>query len=98
MLIKAWEKGCKFDGWSEFFKYDLWLEALEESHVDGEFYANRYRELDEVFPWDFIDSGVSKEFLIREYKKAIHGKTTDDCRNGCRACGITNCSMRGVYN
>lgn len=98
LLIKAWEKGCKFDGWSEFFKYDLWLEALEESHVDGEFYANRYRELDEVFPWDFIDSGVSKEFLIREYKKAIHGKTTDDCRNGCRACGITNCSMRGVYN
>ncbi|MDD2446713.1 MAG: TIGR03960 family B12-binding radical SAM protein [Tissierellia bacterium] len=98
LLVNAWRKGCKFDGWSDLFRYDLWLEALEESNIDGSFYANRTRDINEVLPWDFINSGVSKEFLIREYKNAIDGKTTDDCRNGCRACGITDCSMRGAYN
>ena len=98
LLVNAWRKGCKFDGWSDLFRYDFWLEALEESNIDGSFYANRTRDINEVLPWDFINSGVSKEFLIREYKNAIDGKTTDDCRNGCRACGITDCSMRGAYN
>ncbi len=98
LLIKAWEKGCKYDGWSEYFKYDKWLEALEETNIDGYFYANRTRDFDEILPWDFINTGVSKEFLIREYKNAIEGKTTNDCRERCRGCGIDDCVMRGVFN
>ena len=98
LLIRAWEKGCKYDGWSEHFKYKLWLEALEETDIDGSFYANRFRELDEVLPWDFINPGVSKTYLINEYKKAMLEETTNDCRLVCSGCGIDNCSMRGVFN
>ena len=98
LLIKAWEKGCKFDGWSEHFNYGIWMEAFEEGEIDGDFYALRQRETDEVFPWDFINPGVSKEYLIKEYKKAMTGETTKDCRLGCRGCGIQDCSMRGVFN
>lgn len=97
-LIKAWEKGCKYDGWSEHFKYNTWLEVLEETGIDGTFYANRHREFDEVLPWDFIDINISKDYLIKEYKKALMGETTKDCRLGCNACGIEDCSMRGVFN
>lgn len=97
-LVRAWEKGCKYDGWSEHFKYDKWLEALEEENIDGEFYANRTRAIDEVLPWDFIDIGVSKKYLIKEYKNSLDAKTTKDCRLACRACGIVDCSMRGVFN
>ncbi len=95
LLLRAWEKGCKYDGWSEHFKYDLWIEAMEETNIGGEFYARRNREFDEIFPWDFIDIGVSKKYLLNEYKKALSEKTTDDCRLGCKGCGITNCVMRG---
>jgi radical SAM family uncharacterized protein len=98
VLIKAWEKGCKFDGWSEHFQYDKWIEALEESHIDGGFYALRQRNLDEVLPWDFINPGVSKEYLIKEYKKAIEGELTKDCRLGCTGCGINKCFTGGVCN
>lgn len=97
-LIRAWEKGCKYDGWSEHFKFNTWLEVLEETNVDGSFYANRHREVNEVLPWDFINIGVSKDYLIKEYKRAINAETTKDCRLGCRACGIENCSMWGVFN
>ena len=97
-LLKAWEKGCKFDGWSEHFKYDLWLEAFEEAGIDGSFYAHRERDKDEIFPWDFIDIGVSKKFLYREYERALAGETTDDCRIDCKGCGIRDCAMRGVFN
>lgn len=95
LLLKAWEKGCKYDGWSEHFKYDLWIEAMEETDIDGEFYALRDRDMDELFPWDFIDIGVSKKYLLREYKKAMVGETTNDCRLGCTGCGIPDCVMRG---
>ncbi len=98
LLIKAWEKGCRFDGWSEHFEYDTWIEALKEVDIDGDFYATRQREIDEVLPWDFIDPGVSKKYLAKEYKKAILGETTRDCRLGCMACGIQDCSMRGKFN
>jgi radical SAM family uncharacterized protein len=98
VLVRAWEKGCKYDGWSEHFKYDLWLEALEETDIDGAFYANRFREMDEVLPWDFINPGVSKSYLAKEYERALNGDTTKDCRLGCRACGIDDCSMWGVFN
>lgn len=95
-LIRAFEKGCKFDGWGEHFKFETWLEALAETDIDGDFYALRKRELDEKLPWDFIDCGVSKKYLIKEYKRAIIGELTDDCRDNCNVCGIDNCEMRGV--
>lgn len=95
LILRAWEKGCKFDSWSDYFNYENWIEAMEELNIDGSFYAHRQRDLDEILPWDFIDPMVSKEFLIREYKKSLEGKTTDDCRHGCRGCGIVGCVMRG---
>lgn len=97
-IVKAWEKGCKYDGWSEHFKFDLWMETFQEENIDGDFYALRVRELDEVLPWDFIDPGISKKYLIKEYKKSIAAQITDDCRLGCLVCGIKDCSMRGVFN
>lgn len=95
LILKAWEKGCKFDGWADHFKYDKWIEAMEELNIDGDFYAARTRDLDEVLPWDFIDPLVTKEYLIREYKRSLEEKTTKDCRHGCRGCGIVDCVMRG---
>lgn len=89
VLVRAWELGCKFDGWQEYFKYDTWMQAFEECDVDPHFYANRHRELDEVLPWDFIDVGVSKNYLISELKKASDCILTHDCRKGCTGCGIT---------
>ena len=95
-IIKAWEKGCKFDGWSENFNYDLWVEALKEAGINGDFYALRERDIEEILPWDFIDIGVDKEYLIREYEKAKAGKLTRDCRLGCTACGINQSYLGGV--
>ena len=86
-LIKAWEKGCKFDGWSEHFNYGLWKESFAESGTDTGFYISRKREYDEILPWDIIES-VSKEFLIKENEKAKRAETTKDCRQGCEKCGI----------
>ncbi|NMM64544.1 TIGR03960 family B12-binding radical SAM protein [Clostridium sp. P21] len=94
VLIKAFEKGAKFDGWSEYFNFDTWMEAFEECNVDGDFYAYRQREYDEVFPWDFIDVGVNKEFLIRENEKAKKEEVTPDCRQGCYNCGV-NVNLEG---
>lgn len=87
VLIKAWEMGCKFDGWGEHFKYDIWMKAFEECGVDPYFYATRTREYDEVLPWDHIDIGVSKKYLISESKKAYEEKTTPNCRGVCGGCG-----------
>ena len=66
VLIKSFEKGAKFDGWSEYFNFDIWQEAMKECGVSGEFYAYRDRSYDEVLPWDFIDIGVNKSYLIEE--------------------------------
>lgn len=89
VLIKAWEKGCKFDSWGEHFKYDTWMEAFAECGVDPEFYANRRRAYDEVLPWDHIDVGVSKKFFIKESEKALKGELTENCRANCSGCGAT---------
>ncbi|MEG0370791.1 MAG: TIGR03960 family B12-binding radical SAM protein, partial [Clostridium sp.] len=89
VIIKAHELGCRFDGWGEHFDYDKWMKAFEECLVDPHFYANRRRELDEVLPWDFIDIGVTKNYLIKELKKAQEVKLTRDCRLGCTGCGMT---------
>jgi radical SAM family uncharacterized protein len=97
-IFAAWKKGCRFDGWSEHLKYDAWIEALEECGLEGSFYANRARELDEVFPWDFINPGPTKKYLVGEYQKALKGDTTLDCRLGCTGCGISDCAMWGVFN
>ncbi len=86
-LIKAWELGCKFDGWGEYFKYDIWMKAFEECGIDPYFYATRKREYDEILPWDHIDIGVSKKFLISESKKAYEEKITPNCRVNCGGCG-----------
>lgn len=89
VIIKAHELGCKFDGWGECFDYDKWMKAFEECNVDPHFYANRRRDLDEVLPWDFIDIGVTKNYLKNELKKAKEASLTNDCRKGCTGCGIT---------
>ena len=99
VLLRAFEKGCMLDGWSEHFKYDAWREAFEETGVDPAFYAFRRREKDEIMPWDHIDCGVTKEFLWREKEKADKAAVTRDCRKGCNGCGLQRfkgvCSICG---
>ncbi len=86
-IRRAYEKGCLFDSWSEWFKNDLWLEAFAECGVDMDFYTTRARALDEIFPWDFIEIGVSRAFLEREWKRAQEGVVTANCRQSCSGCG-----------
>ncbi|HAT4247202.1 TPA: TIGR03960 family B12-binding radical SAM protein [Clostridium perfringens] len=88
VLIKAYEKGAKFDGWSEYFDFELWQEALAECNVDGDFYVYRQRSYDEILPWDFIDIGVTRKYLERENEKAKTGEPTQNCRKGCTGCGV----------
>lgn len=89
VLIKAWQKGCRFDSWSEHFKYEEWMDAFKECGIDSSFYANRKREFDEVLPWDHIDTGISKKFLIKECEKAYKGLDTPDCKTECSYCGAS---------
>nr|MCR5673183.1 TIGR03960 family B12-binding radical SAM protein [Lachnospiraceae bacterium] len=87
VLVKAYEKGCMFDAWTEEFSYKPWEEAFEECNVSLEFYYNRERSYDEILPWDFIDTGVTKAFLIRENENAKNEKVTPNCREKCSGCG-----------
>lgn len=87
VMYKAFKKGFHFDGWGECFSLDAWLEIFEECGIDPKFYANRKREFDEVLPWDHLDYGVTKEFLINECKKAYQSVTTPNCRQKCSNCG-----------
>ena len=94
-IYKAWEKGCKFDGWSEYFHFNRWMEALQECNIDPDFYNLRRRSYGEVFPWDFIETGIDREYLVEEDERAEKGISTLDCRQeGCRDCGV--CMARGV--
>lgn len=86
-IRRAYEKGCLFDSWSEGFRNELWQEAFAECGIDVDFYTTRKRALDEVFPWDFIDIGVSRSFLEREWKRAHEETVTKNCRQGCSGCG-----------
>ena len=88
VLYEAWRLGCLLDGWTEHFHNDLWIKAFENCSIDPSFYANREREKDELLPWDFIDAGVTKQFLWRENEKSLQAQTTSDCRNGCHGCGL----------
>lgn len=88
LLIKAFEKGARFDGWSEYFNYELWLEAMKECNIDEDFYVYRDRSYDEILPWDFIDIGVNRKYLEAENEKAKKAELTQNCRKGCTGCGI----------
>ncbi len=90
VLIAAHKKGCRFDGWDEHFKYEDWVEAFRECGIDPEFYAYRKIDHSEVLPWDHIDIGVSKSFLMKEHVKAYEEKTTPSCREGCAGCGAAS--------
>lgn len=87
VIEAAWRKGCKFDGWDEYFRFDKWMEAFEACGVDPAFYSNRRREFSEILPWDHLDYGIRKEFLIEENQKAHESVTTPNCRQKCAACG-----------
>ena len=87
VIRKAFEKGCYFDSWDNCFDIDKWMEAFEECGLDPAFYSNRRRSYDEVLPWDHLDNGPSKEFLIRENEKAKEAAVTPNCREQCSNCG-----------
>ncbi len=87
VLVNAWKKGCKFDSWGEHFKFEEWMKAFEEEGLEPSFYANRKRGTEEILPWDHIDIGVSKKFLIKEKEKAYEGELTPNCRADCSGCG-----------
>lgn len=96
VLIRAWELGCKFDSWDQYFNYEAWLKAFEDCGIDPDFYTIRRRDLEEVLPWNHIDVGVTKKYLRSEYKKALKGETTRDCRIACTGCGINLLQEGGV--
>jgi radical SAM family uncharacterized protein len=87
VIEKAYKKGCIFDAWTDYFQPDIWNELLDECKVDRNFYNYRERDKDEIFPWDFIDIGVSKKFMWREYEKAKKGEVTPNCQMQCSGCG-----------
>ncbi|NLB84169.1 MAG: B12-binding domain-containing radical SAM protein, partial [Synergistaceae bacterium] len=100
VLLAAWKKGARFDGWTETFSWPLWKEVFSEQGVDPAFYTSRERPLDELLPWDHIDAGVSRDFLARESTLAREGILSPDCRpigsdegSPCRFCGIIDCPV-----
>lgn len=96
VIETAFKSGCKFDGWDIHFSFDKWANAFEKCNVDMNFYSTRKREYDEILPWDHIDCGVSKEFLISENEKAIKAETSQDCRDGCIGCNVNADIARGL--
>lgn len=86
-ILKAYQKGCIFDAWGEYYKHDVWMETFAECGIDTSFYTTRERGLDEIFPWDFIDCGVSKDFLKKEWQRALDEQITPNCKQQCSACG-----------
>ncbi|MDF2905830.1 MAG: hypothetical protein K0R34_1151 [Herbinix sp.] len=86
-IFDAYKAGCLYDSWSEHFNYDKWMKAFEDNGVDMAFYNCRERDEQEIFPWDFIDVGVTKAFLLREYKRAKAEKVTPNCKQACANCG-----------
>ena len=87
VIAKAFENGAKFDAWNEYFDLSIWNKAFEECNLKPEFYCNRNRDFDEVLPWSHISCGVSKEFFVREAKRAHDGLTTPNCSEKCSGCG-----------
>lgn len=95
VLVRAFEAGCRFDSWKELFEFDKWMRAFADSKVDPAWYAQRERGKDEVFPWDGIDTGVSREYLWSEKRAADEAETTRDCRHGCTGCGMKKAGLCG---
>lgn len=87
VILKAYEKGCLYDAWGEYYKNDTWMETFDECGVSVDFYTTRERSLDEVFPWDFIDAGVTKNFLKKEWERALKEEVTLNCKDKCNGCG-----------
>jgi len=87
LLLKAWELGARFDGWSEIFDFSVWERAFSETDISPDFYTGE-RDIDDILPWDFIDTGVSIAFLLREREKAGRAETTPNCGEKCVGCGI----------
>jgi radical SAM family uncharacterized protein len=88
VILNAWKNGAKFDAWNEHFQYQIWLDAFELANLDPEFYSTRNRSLDETFPWDHINTGVKKSFLVEDYQMSLEGDLRPDCRGECFSCGI----------
>jgi radical SAM family uncharacterized protein len=88
VIHRAWQLGARFDGWSDQFKVEAWRQAFRESDLEVGFYAWRTRSPEEAFPWDHIDAGVTKRYLLRDYEASLRGETRSDCREQCYACGI----------
>lgn len=90
MIEYAYDHGCFFDAWNEYFKPEMWDEAFRACDVDPDFYTIRERDLSEVLPWDFIDTGISRRFLENEWKRAVGEQVvTPNCREKCSGCGCT---------
>ena len=89
-LVGAYRRGCYFDGWEECFQYDTWMKVFEDLGIDPHFYCNRAIGLDEVTPWAHMDYGVTHEYLVREYKKALAAQTTQPCNRACGGCGANH--------
>ena len=87
VIRMAYERGCIYDSWGEHFHNDIWMDCFEKCGLDVDFYTTRERSLDEIFPWDFLDCGVTKEFLKREWQRALDGVVTPNCKQQCQGCG-----------
>ena len=90
VILEAYKRGCYFDGWEECFKYDTWMKVFEDMGVDPKFYCQRAIGLDEVTPWSHMDYGVTHEYLVREYNKALAAQTTQPCNRACHGCGANH--------
>jgi radical SAM family uncharacterized protein len=95
VLLRAHEKGCKMDGWTDYFSMEKWLEAFQECGVDPKWYAQRQRDKDEVFPWETVSIGIPKAFFWREREAAYRGEITPDCRKQCTGCGANRLYKEG---
>ena len=90
VIVEAYKRGCYFDGWEECFKYDTWMQTFADMGIDPAFYCQRPIGLDEVTPWSHMDYGVTHEYLVREYNKALAAQTTQPCNRACHGCGANH--------
>jgi radical SAM family uncharacterized protein len=86
-ILQAYQNGCMFDAWHDMFHRDIWMQAFADHAIDIDFYTHRERSVDELLPWDFIDIGVSKRFLIQEWERAKRAEVTPNCKQQCSGCG-----------
>ena len=89
--MEAYKRGCMYDAWGEFYHNDVWMNGFNDLGIDIDFYTTRERELDEIFPWDFLSCGVNKEWLKKEWLRSKEAKVTPNCKANCNGCGA------GIY-